>query len=404
MQILILSLKFPYPLKDGGAIATYQIVRGLTKQGHAVHLLSFNTSKHFVNQEDIPKDYFTGVDLTLVELDTHPNPIKALKNLLFSSEPYILERFRDKKFGLKLKELLKTGYFDLVQVEGLYMLAYLEIIRQNSNAKIAYRPHNLEHQIWELLARTSKNLGKRIYFKILTSRILSFEKKMLGSYDCIVPISTEDANYFQTLGCHKPIKVAPTGFNITEKQVFKEVQSEHRLFFIGSLEWMPNQQGIVWFIENCWKEIRLRRPDLKFYIAGRNAPSWLVEKINHNGIIFAGEVEDAMKFVENKTIMLVPLLSGSGMRIKIIEAFVQSKAVVATSLAARGTGAIDGKHLLIADTPSLFIDHVIQLVDDQNVYNKVIENAKNYAKDKFDNDLICSKLSGFYESGLKLKN
>ncbi len=166
MKVLLLSSKFPYPLKDGGAIATFQCFKGISKFAEKVHILSFNTSKHFVDREEINKTDFTIDSYTLVKLNTKTSVVKAFMNLLFSKEPYILQRFKSLTFIKQLEDLLKKNEFDIVQVEGLYMLQYIDGIRQHSNAKIAFRAHNLEHQIWEQLASKTKNIIKKAYFTI----------------------------------------------------------------------------------------------------------------------------------------------------------------------------------------------------------------------------------------------
>ena len=175
MQILLISSKFPFPLKDGGAIATYQTYQGLIKLADNVHLLSFNTTKHHIDKQDIPGACFPSNSYSLIELNTKPNYLKAFLNLVFSKKPVILKRFSKKEFAEKLNQLLKTYVFDFVQIEGLYMLQYLKEIRQNSKAKIVYRAHNLEHQIWEQLANGTRNPIKRKYLTLLAKRILQYE-------------------------------------------------------------------------------------------------------------------------------------------------------------------------------------------------------------------------------------
>ena len=152
MKILVLSSKFPYPLKDGGSIATYNLLLGLSKIGHNLTLLTFNTKKHYLNPKDFPKDKIPSVTIHAVDTDTSPNVFSAVKNLLFSRKPYIQDRFKNSQFRNKLEELLQNNTFDIIQIEGLYLLQYIPLIRAKSNSLIAYRAHNIEHEIWHRLA------------------------------------------------------------------------------------------------------------------------------------------------------------------------------------------------------------------------------------------------------------
>ena len=100
----------------------------------------------------------------------------------------------------------------------------------------------------------------------------------------------------------------------------------------GVVDWFPNQQGLLWFLDNCWSQIRHQNPDLQLFVAGRNAPQWLIEKLNVSGVVYVGEVENAYDFMAQHTIMIVPLLAGGGMRIKILEGLAYGKVIVSTSI------------------------------------------------------------------------
>ena len=398
LQILVLSSKFPYPLKDGGAIATFQCYEGLKQHAKKVHILSFNTTKHFVHEQDIPKDVFPDGDYTLVQIDTKPSRWGAIKNLFLSPKPYILVRFKSRSFSKRLSELLSQYSFDLVQIEGLYMLQYIEDIRKHSGAKIAFRAHNLEHQIWEQLANNSSSLLKKIYLHALSRRIHRYELTNLDRYDMLLPISKDDAEFYKNLGSKKPLKVIPSGFNFTEDRFLSLSPGLSRFFFIGSLEWKPNQEGLIWFLENCWSCLKLKLSGAELHIAGRNAPGWLIDKIGLPGIFFHGEIESSIAFMKDKDVMIVPLLSGSGMRIKIIEAFMYSKAVVATSIAAKGTNSEHGKHVRIADEPEKFVEEIINLVTNRNLFITQVEEANMMARLNFNNETIMKKLFRFYKN------
>ncbi len=400
MKILILSSKFPYPLKDGGAIATFQTFFGLRKFAKNVHILSFNTSKHFVNENDIDKNFFPVNSFSLVYHNTDTSIIKALKNLLFSNKPYILERFKSANYNDKLISLLNNNEFDIVQIEGLYMLQYIETVRKYSKAKIAYRSHNIEHKIWEHLSIQSSNVFKKIYFKMLSNRILQYEKFCIDKYDLLLPISEIDADYYKNLHCKKPIHIVPTGFDFDNLSLSYKKTDKHKLFYIGSLEWLPNQEAILWFIDNCWSLLKQKNNRIELYVAGRNAPSSLIKKLLQANIKFVGEVESSVEFMQDKAIMIVPLLSGSGMRIKIIEAFVNSKAVVASKTAVVGIKAIDNKHIMIAENTDKFINSILELINNDDVYKRIVRDAFIFAQQNYDNLKISEKL---YEQLKKLK-
>ncbi|RLD64796.1 MAG: hypothetical protein DRI95_10075 [Bacteroidetes bacterium] len=398
MNILILSSKIPYPLKDGGAIATYNLMAGLSDIGHKINLLTFNTKKHYLKPEDFPKDKISSESIHTIYTDTSPKIISALKNLLFSTKPYIQTRFYNTGFKNKLEYLLQSKTFDIIQIEGLYLLQYIPFIRTKSTALISYRAHNIEHKIWSNLSKNEPNILLNLYLNNMSKRIKKYEQTIINEYDLLIPISNDDVRFFKNLGNHKPIHVSPVGFEGSSHNNITDNKAGKHIYFIGSLDWLPNQEAIIWFIENCWVDFKKQNPDTKFFIAGRNAPAHFKKRIKYHDIIYEGEIEDVSEFIKDKKIMIVPLLSGSGMRVKIIEAFIHGKAVVSTKLGAIGTKSIDNEHLLIAETANEFVEKIGFLLHNETVYKKIIANAHNLVSENFDIFEISKSLAQFYSS------
>jgi glycosyltransferase involved in cell wall biosynthesis len=362
---------------------------------HGLYLFA-NTSKHFFDTKNIPDTVKRKLTFYDVFVNTDLKISKLIENLLFSQLPYNAERFIFENFKAKIEDLLKKNKYDIVQFEGLYVLPYIEIVRKNSAAKIAYRAHNIEHEIWQRTLAQTSNLIKKYYIRILTSRLKKFEESYINKYDFLIPITHRDAKKLEELGNNKPFVVIPTGvrediYN-TENQ---EVESK-TLFHIGALDWTPNQEGLLWFLENCWDKILSKDENIKFYIAGRNAPKWFVEKLNKRNIIYLGEVDDAKKFISSKQIMIVPLLAGSGMRIKIIEGMALQKAIITTSVGIEGIDAQNKKEVYIADTADEFIANVLELTSNKQIADKIAENAKKFVSENFNNTVIAKKLFDFY--------
>ncbi|MFN8254264.1 MAG: glycosyltransferase family 4 protein [Bacteroidales bacterium] len=400
MQILFLVSRFPYPLKDGGTIATFRLISGLTKLQNQVHILCFNSKKHFIQKEKIPLNYFETNNTHLIEINNKPSFLGAFKNLVFSSKPYMLERFKSKNFKKKLKDLLLNHSFDIVQVEGLYMLQYVSFIKKISNVKVVYRPHNIEHQIWFSLGNTYKSIVSKLYILNLANRIKKYEFSIINKYDVILPISEEDSVFFTKSGNLKNKYVVPAGFDVPQNLSI-EPSDINSIYFLGSLEWLPNLQGISWFINNCWNNLRMRHPELKLFIAGRNLSRKFVLQHNLEGIIWEGEIEDQDEFIKSKSLMIVPLFSGSGMRLKIIEAFLHGKPVISTLLGARGTKAVNEKHILLAENSIQFEEQIVRLIEDKNLYFELARQAFELASSHYNNEKICADLNSYYHSILK---
>jgi len=396
VRILQVTNKVPYPVIDGGAIACMNLARGFSHLGHKVTILAMNTVKHNVSLSEIPESIKELAEFKLVRVPARISPIPAMFNLLFSNKPYNAVRFVSRTFSRELQRVLLENDFDIIQLEGLYVCPYIPLIRANSKAKIVYRAHNIEHEIWSRTAIMAKGVQKW-YLKNLSGRIKAFEISVLNKYDLLVPITERDGEILKRLGNKKPIHVSQTGID-SSVLIPNSKNLEHpTLFHIGSLEWSPNQEGLIWFFENCWDKIIAKYPDLKFFVAGRNAPAWFQKKLDLPNVVFIGEVEDAYEFINSKSIMIVPLFSGSGMRIKIIEGMALGKPIVTTPVGTEGISTTSDKNIIITNGVNGFVDSISQLIEDREYFDSIGKNAIEYINENFDNLSSAGSLIEFYK-------
>jgi len=399
MNILQISNKGIFP-PDGGNIATFNLTKSFASLGHNVYLLTMLTYKHSNKTELIPKELKHKIILDGISINTKPSIIKIFKNFIASKLPYNAERFVSAKFKKHLIKILNDNKFDVIQLEGLYPLLYFDEIKKHSKALIAYRSHNIEHNIWKGIAKEKHNIVVKVYLNILSKRILKLEKKYINKYDVILPISQKDALFYKNCNCTVPLLTTTGGINISSFDNLKVQTNYNSIFFIGALDWQPNQNGLLWFIKNVWVKINKENKNINFYIAGRNAPKWLEKKISKENIIYLGEIDDAYSFIKSNSIMIVPLFSGSGMRIKIIEGMALKKVILSTSLGASGIPYTNKKDILIADTKSEFINHINYYINNKIQQNTIGDNAYKLAINNFNNLTIANLVINFYTKNL----
>ena len=396
MRILQLMNKVPWPPKDGGAIACLNMTKGFSMLGHEVTVLSMNTSKHHIRIKDMPADLRSKADFRLVEVPASINWFEATLNLLFSRLPYNAQRFISDEFSHELAKLLTEKSFDVIQLEGLYLCPYIPVIRKYSKALIAYRAHNIEYEIWERTATLSEGFRSK-YLRNLSKRIKRFEVSYLNSYDLLVPITDRDGIILDKLGNTKPRHTSQTGIDFASLVPTARKLEFPSLFHIGALDWAPNQEGLIWFFNQCWPKIHQENPDLKFYLAGRNAPEWFERIIKLDGVEYLGEINDAYDFINSKAVMVVPLFSGSGMRIKIIEGMALGKPIVTTDIGTEGIPTENGKNILIANEADRFTEAITQLINDRELSNRIGKSAIGFIQEKFDNLSQAEALVEFYK-------
>jgi polysaccharide biosynthesis protein PslH len=395
MKILLLCNKSPWPLREGGPMAIYAIIDGLLKAGHQVKVLAANTNKYFTDPASVPQKLATDTKIEFAYIDLSVKPLGALYHLL-SGQSYHVARFRNKDFKEKLISILKKDTFDMIQCEMLYTTVYLDVIRKYSNAPVILRAHNIEHLIWKRIADNSKNPLKRHYLKHLFLTLRDYELETIDKVDGIVAITGKDAEFFKKQSSKTPVISVPFGIEVSQVHETPVQDTEPDLFHIGSMNWIPNAEGIRWFLEKVWPGLHKEFPSLKFYLAGRMMPEWLIHTKLPN-VIIEGEVPDSTEFISKHSVMVVPLFSGSGIRIKIIEAMAAGKTIVSTSVGAEGIQYQDGEDLMIADNRELFIDSIRKLMSNNKLRMNIGQNAKKVVMNYHNNQTLIHQLTLFYE-------
>lgn len=394
MNILLLCNKSPYPPSEGGPMAMNSVIMGLIEASHNVKVMAFNSDKYHVNVEDIPEDYRKKTRIEFIDINLKIKVAEALKNLL-TNESYHVQRFISEAFKKRLIEVLKEEKFDIVQLEMIYMAPYIDVIREHSDAKIVMRMHNVEHKIWERIAKKTVFFAKRWYINHLARTLRDYEMKSLSKVDGIAAITLTDAAYFRRVTA-TPVIDLPFGVDIEKFDPVFEVGDKPTFYHIGSMNWMPNEEGIKWFLKNVWGDVVKRIPDAKLYLAGRNMPKWLLKKKKKN-VEIVGEVPDAHEFVNQHNVAIVPLFSGSGMRIKIIESMSLGKTVITTLVGAEGIQYTEFDNIIIADNVPKMVENICRLYKHPEEAEAIGLNARRLVEDLYDNKKIISRLEIFYD-------
>ena len=394
MKILQICQRPPHPPIDGGAIGMDNITQGMLELGHEVKVLTVATSKHPVQYDKISKDYIKKTGLEAVFIDTSIHVMDAFINL-FESDSYNVKRFVSADFERKITEILGQHDYDIILLESLYVSPYIDLIRSFSNAKVVLRSPNVEYVIWERVADNSNNILKKSYLSLLAKRLKVYEQSVLDKLDGIASVTKEDLALFKEMGFKRKGIAVPTGI-IIDKDLFVEIEQEEELsvFHIASMNWLPNVEAVDWFLKNVWNLVLLEVPQAKLYLAGRDMPDWLLKHKQKN-VVVIGEVANARDFYRSKKIMVVPILSGGGMRVKIIEGMAIGKTIVSTTIGAEGIHCEHGKHILIANSPTDFAAAVIQCLEDEQLTTRLSYNAQQLIKEEFDNVAICKKIELF---------
>ena len=370
------------------------IITGLLEAGHQVKVLAINSEKYNVKESDIPEEYKQKTGIELIDVDLTVKPLNAFLNL-FTRKSYHAERFISEDFKKRLAEVLDKEQFDVVQLEVLFMAPYVETIRQHSKAMIVLRAHNVEHKIWERIAKDTKSPLKRWYINHLAKTLKEFELNALETVDGVAAITRKDAAFFRKY-CSKPVIDIPFGVYPEQFDPKYEIEGKPKFYHIGSMNWMPNEEGIRWFVDEVLPKTVEKVPDFVYHLAGRSMPEWLTSmKDPHVDVV--GEVPDAKEFVTNHDVAIVPLLSGSGIRIKIIESMALGKTVITTRVGAEGILYDEEVNIIIAENKAKMVEAIRSLNENPETAVRIGQAARKLVEETYDNRKIIARLLMFYE-------
>jgi glycosyltransferase involved in cell wall biosynthesis len=395
LKALILTNRVPFPPNSGYPIVVYNTIKGLLRLDVEVTLFSINPIKNKVDVEDIYDPVFENIKFHSFSLDTEVNVWGALFNI-FSNQSYNVSRYFDEEAGRLLEDILRENVFDIVQFEGLFVVPYLDIVKANSSAKIIYRAHNIEFDVWERVALIERFTPRRKYLQFLARRLKVYETEQISRFHQVFAISEQDRQSILRFGCAVGIEVFPVALDFDRYITGNSKNTFPTLFHLGAMDWRPNKEGLEWFLDEIWPDIEPLNSELRFYIAGKNMQREFFDYDSEN-LVVEGEVFDAVEFINSKDIMIVPLLSGSGMRVKIVEGMAMKKCIIATSMAAEGIKCNPGKDILIANTADEFYRSILQCLTDPNKWREIGENARRTVERDHDISKISQKMLNIYQ-------
>lgn len=388
MSILYISNKPIYPKIDGGCVAMHNFLTCLLQTGHEIKHLTISTHKHKFDVAKYPQNLIPIIKPESIYIDTKVKLKKAFFNL-FNSSSYNINRFYSKEFELKIKEELINYNYDYVILESIFLYDYIATIKKKSTSKIIIRSHNVEFKIWEKLAKNEKHTFKKTYLKKLARDLKSNEIKALSSVDTVLTISEDDQKTLKKLGLKTIIETIPVAVNLSE---FSKNYDNSNFFHIGAMNWKPNIEAVEFLSSTIFPEIQKDEKETTLSIAGSFMDDLNLNPKNES-IIIKGFIDDINSFIADEGILLAPILSGSGVRIKILESMAIGTPVVTTIIGAEGLDVTSGKELFIAQNQKEFIEYALHLSNSKALRQEIGENAKKYIQKNHNKNSVINKLS-----------
>jgi glycosyltransferase involved in cell wall biosynthesis len=389
MKILFLSAKCPFPPDEGGRVAVFHLWQELRRNGAEVHLVC-----PFAGRE-VLRHVPAGASIRPLLVDPKWRAHKAIARLV-RGEGYFMERFFSPAALDDLKRLVAQEGFDAAHVEGVYLSDYARELKREFRLPVVLRAQNIESDILEQYATRSTNPFVRWYAGAEAVRARQYEREAFAVFDYVLPITPTDERRMLELAPGLKTVVVPGAVDATEiRQQDRHVPDAVLLF--TNYEWRPNREGVAHFMKEIFPLLRSRRPTVRLLVAGRQSDRFRPGSGDGN-VEVCGFVDDLNGLGRRASVAVVPLLVGSGMRMKLLSLMAMGMAVVTTSVGAEGIGGSDGVHYVVADAPADFAAAVDRFLGSAEETLLVGENARQFVEERYSLRSIGGQLYDFYRS------
>jgi sugar transferase (PEP-CTERM/EpsH1 system associated) len=391
MKILWVKAGGLVPPDTGGKIRSYNILRELARW-HSVTFFSFHGA-HENDQHPGLKDVFDRVVCVPLALPA-PKSSSELADYgirLFSPQPYGITKFCRREVRHQLRALLKQEAYDVILCD---FLTPAGVIPWDSAIPKVIFTHNVEAMIWKRHYEIAKNPVWKGISWWEWRKMEAAERRYLRLADRVLTVSETDRDAFAPFLPGQTITVIPTGVDVDYFKPMPVEELPNSLVFTGSMDWLPNEDAIFYFVEAILPLLRPQCPDVVLEIVGRN-PSRKLQALakNEKALRLTGWVEDIRPFLARDSVCIVPLRIGGGTRLKIFEAMAMGKAVVSTTVGAEGLPVQSGENILLADTPHAFAESVLSLLRDVKQRRRLGTAARTLVEENYSWPKIAESFS-----------
>lgn len=399
MRILWLKSDLLLPLDKGGKLRTWHLMRHLAKR-HEITYLAF-AERDQMSRSGPALGIIEGMRQVAARVEVIPRSDPPKGSMRFYADaarhvpdplPYAVAKYRSRAFTRRLNTLLDEQPFDLLVCDFLFPAVNLP---KRLPCPAVMFTHNVEAEIWRRHAETKTGWIGRLLYGMQYRRMRRYESRQLGRFDGVLAVSDADRTTFARLYpdvIRRPVHVVPTGVDTEFFAPSSSTPRARNLVFTGSMDWLPNEDAMLFFCREILPLVRAEEPDVTLTIVGR-APTPAVQKLAENaGVAVTGRVDDVRPYVRDAAAYIVPLRIGGGTRLKIFEAMAMGKAVISTSIGAEGLPVEHGEQILIADDPRTFARSVVHLLRDLDRRGRLEAAARALVLEHYDWSAVAGQL------------
>ena len=395
MNILFLSPWLPWPPFGGALIRILETLRWASAR-HRITLLTLLRDR---GQVQYVKEVAALCDevITTPLPDDTPGVLRRLSGGVVRGRPLIQSMHYNRDLAEHVRRLTAQDRYDIIHVEFSFMAPYLQSISPHSRARKVLVMHNVESRRFERELQFATGtrrlalLADHLFFR-------SWEEACVRQFDGIVAVSEQERQWVQAHAPGAAVQVLPNGVNLAQFTPVEPLMRSRTIAFTGLMNYPPNVDAVVWFCDEILPLIHRTHPDVRFSIIGDKPPLQVRELAVRRGVTVTGRVTDVRPQIGDCLAVVVPVRSGAGTRLKILEAMAMKRPVVSTALGAEGLDVVHGKHILLGDTPGALASHIVSLIETPALRDRIASAGRELVQAKYEWGSCLSRLDDLYHS------
>jgi polysaccharide biosynthesis protein PslH len=395
MKILVITNTIPYPTTSGGALRNYNLLKRIAAH-HQVWLATSLESPEELEGVPHLKEFCHEVITGLIQRKPKISHLPGLLRYFIKGWPLELKFRECPEVGKKIHEVCLREDFDIIQIEESRMALYLEYLPKGQKSKKILTFYDIGFAQSARFISLEKDPWLRWRSRIYSFQMEHWEPKYTQKFDLALTVSQADKDLLLGKNTRLRVEIIPNGVDTHTYQPLPVYSLKPNLLFIGNMSYLPCVDAAIFLVQKILPRLLENIPDIEIWIVGADPVPEVLDLAGEK-VHITGRVPDISPYYERSTLAVVPIRAGGGTRLKILEAMALGRPVVSTTIGCEGLDVVNGKHLLIADQPDDFANQIIRLIQDKDLYGRIVANAKALVSEQYDWDKISGKLMGLYE-------
>jgi len=388
VKILQITSRPVYPPDDGGKIVAYNGMKYSSLRGHNITMVSVAGERERIPELEKYCRWIPG------QKKTRTSAVGLVSNL-FSQFPYTITKYRDDWVRIQIEKLVQEKKFDIVHIDGLHTAYYGIFLKEKFGLPIVLRAYNVETEIMRNFYRNQKKPWIKLYAYLQYKKLYKYEAAICELFNKCIMITKDDEKKIKEMNARVRTCVIPAGVDTSYFYPLEIKEEPYSIISVASMDWLPNVESILWFCRDIFPLLKKQIRQAKLYIVGKNPPT-SIKRLQDSDVVVTGFVEDVREYISRSAVFIVPLKTGSGIRVKILNAMAMARPIVSTSVGCQGIDVTDGKNIYVADDAEGFAGRVVDLLSDKEKRRQLGEEGLHLVEGKYRWPRIAEQMENQY--------